>query len=83
MFENICMMKKIRVGVDAMSVRTKCLGCRAESSRSCMAMPYKSVLTNQCLGKETNAEPPGRGTEESFGIFPDGQRQIYSRNQET
>jgi len=26
----------------------------------------RSVLTNQCFGKETNAEPPGRGTEESF-----------------
>jgi hypothetical protein len=27
----------------------------------------RSVLTNQCLGKETpNAEPPGRGIEESF-----------------
>jgi hypothetical protein len=26
----------------------------------------RSVLTNQCLGKDTNAEPPGRGTEESF-----------------
>jgi hypothetical protein len=25
-----------------------------------------SVLTNQCLGKETNAEPLGRGTGESF-----------------
>ena len=37
-----------------------------------MAMPNKrykaSVLTNQCLGKakEINAEPPGRGTDESF-----------------
>jgi hypothetical protein len=26
----------------------------------------RSVLTNQCLGKEMDAEPPGRGTEESF-----------------
>jgi len=26
----------------------------------------RSVLTNQCFGKETNAEPPGRGNEESF-----------------
>jgi hypothetical protein len=25
-----------------------------------------SVLTNQCLGKEMSAEPPGRGTEEPF-----------------
>ena len=24
------------------------------------------VLTNQCLGIETNAEPPGQGTEEYF-----------------
>jgi hypothetical protein len=73
MFENICMMKKIRVGVSAMGVRTKCRGCRAESSRSCMAMPYKkdntlcsptSALKNN--PKDTNAEPPGRGTEEIF-----------------
>jgi hypothetical protein len=29
----------------------------------------RSVLTNQCLGvgKETSAEPPGRGNEESRG----------------
>ena len=33
-----------------------------------------SVLTNQCLGKEMNAEPPGRGTEESF----EGQRHTYT-----
>ena len=25
-----------------------------------------SLFTNQCLGKETNTEPPGRGTDESF-----------------
>jgi hypothetical protein len=37
----------------------------------------RSVLTNQCPGKEMNAEPPGRlgGTELSFK----GQRQAYSR----
>jgi len=51
MFENICMMKKIRVGVDATSVRAKCLGCKVESVKI-MAMPYNAVLTNQCLGKE-------------------------------
>src|SRR6266850_303035 len=30
-----------------------------------------SVLTNQCFGKETNAESPGRGTEESFLVDSD------------
>src|SRR6267142_2197961 len=40
-----------------------------------------SVPTNQCLGKETNAEPPERGTEElRTRILPDGQQQIYSRD---
>jgi hypothetical protein len=41
-----------------------------------------SVLTNQCLGKETNTEPPGRGAEElpvRTQILPDRQQQIYSR----
>jgi len=36
-----------------------------------------SVLTNQCLGKEKNAEPPGRGTEESF--LTDSDRFIVER----
>ena len=58
------MMKKICVSVDAMRVRTKRQGCRAES-RSRMSYK-KDVLTNQCLGKESNAEPPGQETEESF-----------------
>jgi len=40
MFENICMMKKIRVGVNAMSMRMRRLrlGCRGVKI---MAVPYK------------------------------------------
>ena len=37
-----------------------------------------SVLTNQCLGKETNAEPLGRGTEGSF--LMDSDKFIVIRN---
>ena len=37
------------------------------------AMPYKkdnaSVLTNQCLGKGTNAEPPGPLGEELRNLY--------------
>jgi hypothetical protein len=63
MFENIHM---IRVDVDTISVRTKRLGCmRSHDHGHGIQESQRSVLTNQCLGKGMNAEPPGRGTEES------------------
>jgi len=40
----------------------------------------RSVLTNQCLGKETNAEPPGRGTEEGFLRLTDSDKLIVERD---
>ena len=48
---------------------------RSDRERSGQSVP---VLTNQCLGKETDVEPPGRGTDKSF---PTGQQQVYIRYQ--
>ena len=45
-------IKKIRVGVNAMRVRTKRLGYRGESRQDDVQERQGSVLTNQCLGKE-------------------------------
>jgi hypothetical protein len=60
MFENICMMKKIRVGANTM----KYVWAAKWSQHDVHAIQerQRSVLTNQCLGKDTNAEPPGRGS---------------------
>jgi hypothetical protein len=52
-----------------MKVRTKCLGYRGVTVKKAKVMAHTlqerqgSVLTNQCLEKEMNAE---RGAEESF-----------------
>jgi hypothetical protein len=60
------MMKKIRGGVNAMSMRMRCLrlGCRGvKIMAGAIQERQGSVLTNRCLGKETNGE---RGAEKSF-----------------
>jgi len=44
----------------------KRLGRRQSQDQEDNARGSLSVLTNQCFGKGTNAEPPGRGTDESF-----------------
>jgi len=62
MFENI---EKVPSGRDAMSVRTKRLGHGQDHGHAIQERQC-SVLTNQCFGKETNAELSARGTEESF-----------------
>jgi hypothetical protein len=64
---HICMMKRIRVGVNAMR-RIKCLGSVMTMISKKGNALWQSVLTKQCLVKETetNTEPPGRGTEKSF-----------------
>ena len=63
-------MKKIRVGVGAMRCANEMSGLQAEGGVvKIMAQERHSVLTNQCLERETNDEPLGRGprgTEESF-----------------
>jgi len=66
-------MKKIRVGVDATSVRNVWAAERSQDHGHAIKERRRSVLTNQCLGKETNAEPPGRGTE---SFLPDGDKLI-------
>jgi hypothetical protein len=38
------------------------------------------VLTNQCLGIEKNAEPPGRGTEKSLLRLADSDKLIVERH---
>ena len=37
------------------------------------------MLTNQCLGKETNAEPPGQGTEGSLFRLTDSDKLVVER----
>ena len=68
MLANICLMKKIRVGVITMRSGLQTKG--SQDHGHAIQERQGSMLTNQCLGKETNAE---RGVEESFH----GQRPTY------
>jgi hypothetical protein len=50
----------ILVGAGAMSVRNVWAAERSQDHGHAIHERRRSVLTNQCLRKETNAEPPGR-----------------------
>jgi hypothetical protein len=61
MFEDIWVVKNIRMGVDERGGK-KCLGLQdgvKVMANMVIQKCQRAVLTNQCLGKETNAEPPG------------------------
>jgi len=75
MFENICMTKRIRVGVDAMRVGTKRLGCRGKST----SWPCHTGKTTLCAHQPV----PWKRNEcwaawaRNWWILPDGQRQTF------